>query len=240
MVGSAWKCPLQDVSNNSIVFNNMKTTADFDLCLGEQFRVRCLQEIASAMAQLYKMSFEKGGSLILDEDGYVSGVDARHYVDFNASSQTLCCVDDLGDDDRPFSFYETGPRSDVKSYFLDALDRREGLRKRTSFNDGAHTLLGHFVNWSLASCDTETSAAKAFVLGHPDFDPPNIFTDKDGRLTGIIDWDWVAAVPSPVGCLKYPNFIMKDYHPNSYKFDSNAGRPDDGCDECSSAELECY
>lgn len=203
---------------------------------GEQFRARCLQGIAEAMAQLNKLSFERGGALSFDKDGNVSGVGARYYADFNAFHRKLYAKEFSGDGF--FPFHEAGPLTDVGSYFLSALDQRPGPQGRTPFRQGAYILLRHLIDWSLI--DPTTSPNRAFVLAHPDFDTHNIFTDEDGTLTGIIDWHWVAAVPRSVGCLKLPNFLMRDFDPECYDFDAKAGRPDDGCDECSPAELRCY
>jgi len=210
--------------------------ADNEGFLGEQFRARCLQGVAAAMAQLNKFAFNKCGSLTFDKEGNASDIDSRYCADFNAFHRRLC-AEDYGEDDS-FPFQETGPLADSRSYFLTALDQREVVQERSPFNQGTHYLLRLFIDWALV--DSTTSRDEEFVLAHPDFDPQNLFTDEEGTLTGIIDWDWVAAVSRSVGCLKLPNFLMKDFDPQYYDYDPESEKGDDECIDSSPSQLRCY
>ncbi len=71
-------------------------------------------------------------------------------------------------------------------------------------------LTSYSIDWGLMA--TSTSNDDHFALVHPDLNPQNIFTSRGGTITGIINWDWVAAVSRSVGCLKPPFFLMKDFN----------------------------
>jgi len=193
------------------------------------------------MAQLNKLHFDKGGSLIFDAEGVVTGVGKRNFADFHALYGQVCsnAISDDGDEeDRELPFTEVGPFEDVEAYFLHSLNKRDPEEEDSSFNQGALALLRLFTSWSLL--DSGARQERDFVLSHPDFDYQNIFTSEDGTLTGIIDWDWVAAVPNSIGCLKFPDFLMRDYNQWIYEYDIKAGEPYENCDECSPEELSCY
>ena len=70
----------------------------------------------------------------------------------------------------------------------------------------------------------ETDEGPQFVFAHPDFDHQNLLIDDDGSLSGIIDWDRVAAVPHSVGCLAYPKWLSRDWDPHSYNYDPKTRR----------------
>lgn len=61
---------------------------------------------------------------------------------------------------------------------------------------------------------------------------------EDGTLSGILDWDGVAAVPLSLGCLKFPNWLVRDWDPINYNWnvEDNVpelpfGRPENTPDE---------
>ncbi|CAF9943460.1 MAG: hypothetical protein ALECFALPRED_000404 [Alectoria fallacina] len=198
----------------------------------EEYRARALQGIAGAMSQLNRLTFGEGGALVFDDKGNFAGVGSSKAVDLEVLYEKLQI------EDRATPFYQRKPFKDPKSYFQDILDRRGKKMERSEFDKGVYDLLRLFIDWSLP--DSSTFQAKPFVLSHPDFDIQNILVTNDGTLAGIIDWDWVSAVPSYIGCQKYPLFLIKDYDPVNYDYDVKAGKPYEGYDANSPAELSCY
>ena len=199
-----------------------------------QFRIKVLQGLAEAMVQLNKFSFNQSGALLFDENGRVYGVGSRHLADFNIVYEKECNGTFRDEDDLPFS--TMGPFDHATSYFLDALKKRAGQNEEDAFANGADILARKLIDWGLRNGSQNDS----FVLAHPDLDTQNIFTKEDGTLTGIIDWDWVAAVPHAVGCQKFPDFLTADYNPNCYEFDVKTGKAIDDSGQCSPAELASY
>ena len=203
------------------------------LALREQIRIRALHGIAEAMAQLNTLTFSQGGSLLFDAKGDVVGMVPTNIVDLETQIANMRSTDY----DNTMAFCQTGPFSDPGSYLLSLLDSREGKRERGIVEQGAYKLLRLFIEWSLM--DT-SGQEKPFVLAHPDLDSQNILVNDDGSLSGIIDWDWIAAVPHCVGPHSLPQFLMQDYNPAHYAYDVEAGEPKEGFLADSPAELASY
>ena len=199
----------------------------------EQVRIRSLQGIAEAMAQLNSLTFSQGGSLLFDATGNVAGIGSSNVVDLEKQ------YEDMRSEgyDNTIAFRQTGPFEDPKSYIMALLDAREGKPERGIIQQGAYKLLRLFIEWSLMDAGGQE---KQFVLAHPDFDNQNILVKNDGSLTGIIDWDWTAAVPHCIGPQSLPKFLVQDYDPGNYVYDVEAGEPKEGFVADSPAELACY
>lgn len=199
----------------------------------EQKRIRSLHEIAEAMAQLNALTFSEGGSLLFDTKGDVVGIGSSNVVDFETQYKNV----NSADYDNTMAFRQTGPFSDPTSYILSSLDAGEGECEYGIVRRGANKLLRLFVDWSLMDGCVQD---KPFALAHPDLDSQNIFVNNDGSLAGIIDWDWISAVPHCIGPQSFPKFLMQDYDLVKYAYDVEAGRPMEGCIADSPAQLACY
>ena len=199
----------------------------------EQIRIRSLQGIAEAMAQLNSLTFSQGGSLLFDGKGNVAGVGSSNVVDLEKQ------YDNMRSEgyDNTMAFRQTGPFEDPKQYLLALLNAREGTQERSVIRQGAYKLLRLFIEWSLMDAGGQE---KQFVLAHPDLDNQNILVNNDGSLAGIIDWDWTAAVPHCIGPQSLPKFLLQDYDPGNYAYDVEAGEPKEGFLADSPAELACY
>ena len=200
----------------------------------EQFRVRSLHDIAEAMTQLNALTFHQGGSLLFDDEGNVSGMRSLNMLDLETQYAKLRSPDY----DDSLAFCQIGPFSDPKSHLLSLLGTNEGNSERSTVMQGACKLLRLFIEWSIMR--TENGREKPFVLAHPDLDSQNIFVDDDGSLTGIIDFDWIAAVPHCIGPQSLPKFLTEDFDPDNYDYDVGAGEPKAGCLANSPEELACY
>ena len=54
-------------------------------------------------------------------------------------------------------------------------------------------------------------AEEEFGLMHSDYDIQNLVVDREGNVTGIHDWDGVAAVPLQIGCVMLPFWLQSDW-----------------------------
>lgn len=134
---------------------------------------------------------------------------------------------------------ERGPFTCPKAYFMSNLNRPDPAFRADAYERGTDMCLRLFIEWALADSRNEE---RRFVLTHPDFDVQNILIAEDGTITGLIDWDGVAAVPREVGCAQYPLWLMRDWAPLRYKYDTEKREvfEDAGYEESSPAELASY
>ncbi|CAG8930125.1 unnamed protein product [Penicillium salamii] len=174
-------------------------------------RTRTLQDIAASMIQLDKFSFDKGGSLIFDQQDQLSGIGSLNPVDSADMHERLINEDP---DESPI-IIEQEPFSDPKAYYTSQLDLRG--KKDDSFNTGATQFLRMFFELMKEPCD----GRKPFVVAHPDFDIQNIIVSEDGELLGIIDWDGVSSVPRTVGNERYPGWLTRDWDPLMYSWNED-------------------
>ena len=236
-------------------------------CL-EHFRVKALQGLASLMVQLNKFTVKSSGSLVFCSDGTPIGLRGAKVMDyvpgFNKAAalqaQQQCSNNDgekgpdgisiikvnsntskasggiTNEDD---IILEHGPFSDPKAYFMANLDRPDSATRADAYERGTDMCLRLFIEWALANTQGQD---RGFVLTHPDLDFQNILVADDGTITGLIDWDGVAAVPREVGCAQYPLWLMRDWVPSRYNYDTEKGEvfPDAGYRESSPAELASY
>ena len=236
-------------------------------CL-EHFRVKTLQGLAKLMVQLNKFTVKSSGSLVFGSDGTPIGLSGAKVMDHVAeyNKATACqpqrqqsnkdgdkepdgiSINEVNSDAPKVSgdisneddiVNEHGPFSDPKAYFMSNLDRPDAATRIDAYERGMDMCLRLFIEWALANAQDHD---RRFVLTHPDLDVQNILVADDGTITGLIDWDGVAAVPREVGCAQYPLWLMRDWVPSRYKYDTENGKeyPDAGYQESSPAELASY
>ena len=176
----------------------------------EQFRARSMQTIAAAMVQLSQFTVDSGGFLQFESDGRPVGVTAARVPDWLAG---LDIEQGLTMARESCLYCEKGPIDDPAASFLFMLDRRGVREGDEPLELGSHEIVRMFTEWILEKAENANDGRKKFVLAHPDFAVQNFLVEDDGTLCGIIDWDGVAAVPLSVGCLRYPDWLMSDWHP---------------------------
>lgn len=182
--------------------------------------------------QLHQQKCDEGGDNTLDE----LRVEAATSNGPNASGCSQVHINNSEGED---IFWERGPFSCSKAYFMSNLDRSDPAFRADAYERGTDMCLRLFIEWAFAD---SRNRDRRFVLAHPDLDVQNILVADDGTLTGLIDWDGVAAVPREVGCAQYPLWLMRDWVPLRYKYDIEKGEPcaDAGYEESSPAELASY
>ena len=231
-------------------------------CL-EHFRIKTLQNLAEIMVQLNKFTVSTSGSLVFGSDGTPVRLGAAKVMDaiaeFNRIERRKSdkkgenVADDAGNRDVKSNalngslcdgndndiIYERGPFSDPKAYLMSNLDRPDPAVRADAYERGTEACLRLFIDWAFADAQNQN---RQFVLSHPDLDVQNVLVADDGTITGLIDWDGVAAVPREVGCAQYPLWLMRDWVPSRYNYDTEAGKvfADAGYEESSPAELATY
>ena len=204
----------------------------------EQFRARALQTVAEAMVQLNAFALDRGGALRFDSAGQPVDVAGAKMHDSKAFDD---CVDE-GLCPEHDVWCENGPTSDPSSYLLFTLNRRGYKKRDSAYTRGVLESARFLTQWALDISDSMDPKGQQFVLAHPDFDFQNILVNDDGTLSGILDWDGVAAVPISVGCLRYPNWLIRDWDPVNYNWNVEANEPKSysGLPENTPDELVCY
>lgn len=178
-------------------------------------RTRVLENIAEAMVQLSKFSFDRGGSVQFDSQGQPSGIGPYREVDNHAMLAGLDKDEEEfedGDDDGELIYRQYGPSDSIESFFSERLTKIPEPDIDMQNMDLA--LLKFFVDL----VPEPKSDVKPFVLAHPDFDIQNFIVSQDGELKAIIDWDGVAAVPRAVGNERYPGWLTRDWDPMMYSW----------------------
>lgn len=176
----------------------------------ERFRARALQSIATAMVQLSQFTVDRSGSLRFNSDGEPVDVAAARVPDWLAEHDIMKGLKTPGEG---CLYCEKGPITDPESSFLFMLNRRGIREEDESHVQGVNEVLRLLTQWTLKKVDSSIDHQPPFVLAHPDFALQNFLVKDDGTLCGVIDWDGVAAVPLSVGCLRYPDWLMRDWHP---------------------------
>ncbi|KAF7595040.1 hypothetical protein BBP40_007443 [Aspergillus hancockii] len=177
-------------------------------------RTRSLRDLASAMTQLEKFSFNNGGSLVFDDQGLVAGIGPLRLVNIAAMRQRL-----KADDSNTSTIYlESRAISNAREYYTALLDcRRE---PGSSFEKGVLKLLRMLIGWIPQPSD----GREPFVLAHPDLNMQNILVSEDGTLQAVIDWDGVSAVPRSIGNERYPSWLTRDWDPGRYHWTEDMER----------------
>ncbi|RDW93815.1 phosphotransferase family protein [Aspergillus mulundensis] len=194
-------------------------------------RIRALEDIASAMAQLEKFSFQTGGSLVFGSDGSPSGIGPMRRVDQKAMIDRWFVHQNPDDD---LIHLQCGAFSSPKKYYTHMLDVHP---EEYPIPKGIAILLRHFISWVPEPGDTDP-----FVLAHPDYNIQNFMVSEDGGLQGIIDWDGVAAVPCSLGNESYPGWLTRDWDSAMYSYTESMedGVEPDGVWEDSPKDLVYY
>ena len=180
-------------------------------------RNRSLQDIAAAMVQLDKFTFDKAGSLVFNDQQTPIDVGPMRFVNTPAMLDRLQCEDP----DESTIYLEAGPFSAPKEYYSVILSYRG--EQSSSFERGLLSFLRLAISCIPEPAPTNKSQ-KPFVLAHPDMDIQNFLVDDEGALQAIIDWDGVGCVPHTLGNRRYPSFLTRDWDPAMYGWNEDMER----------------
>ena len=168
-----------------------------------QNRVRMLVDLAKALLQLNEIKLPGIGAPEFDDDGRLTGVSSWTQRDYELGG-SWCYASEPR---------EIGPFSNLKP-LLHVMCQN----MKVEDNDDEDNLawLNQILEWVVEFCPPTDAR-----LIHDDLNLYNFVADTDGRLKGILDWDFVLAVPECLGNKGYPKFLAFDFKTTC-----------DGTDEC--------
>jgi hypothetical protein len=176
----------------------------------DEHRHTFFQSLAENMSQLKDITFPKIGSLELDEDG-VFGVGP-----ILPSWQNL-----LDQPDRDYhSWVLPGPFVSVHAFLSTIIAQRTACAPSERY----HAQLALLRMFALSLPDLSLDDPP-FVLSMPDINYQNIFITEDGRISCLVDWDGIGAVPRQAGYARYPSWITKDWDPWGHGYYFRSGTP---------------
>jgi hypothetical protein len=177
-----------------------------------RIRVNFLRSLATQMAKLQTLEFDRAGTLDFSHDAENPIIGPTYHWKTVSEMANLS----LNDLSTPASINCIPAYSTSKEYFTNALNihwpHREG--SEDNINNGRRRIM----EFMLASppfnkSKTVGDEKETFVLRHDDLDFQNVLCDEQGNVTAIIDWDKCRAAPRCVGFASLPGFLTKDWAP---------------------------
>lgn len=172
----------------------------------EKKRINFLCSLARAMNELGTLRFDQTGSLHVQHGSRDPPTISSYY--------TWTCAEEPGKSNRhpPHSSVQElvkGPLDDswnIEAQCEDHGDVKENII--ASRRVGIRKILD-----MVLSSPAFNQIDEYFTVCHPDLDLQNILTDKDGNITGIIDWDGAFFAPRCMGASSVPKFLNRDWFP---------------------------
>lgn len=182
----------------------------------EPTRIKILRNLAGLMSQLHILPFDRIGSLASESNNAFQHVDAIIRMNYD--------LDEMFEGGSVWGTVSLfGPFKSTKAYLLAMLDDPKEVPKEQDWTKAELCLLRQAIDSIPRSLDTP----QTFSLGHPDFNYQNIFTNDEGEITGLIDWDGVHTLPRALGFARYPSWITRDWDPAKYGYDKPDSRGED-------------
>ena len=177
-------------------------------------RVRILEGVTAAMAQLECVSFHQGGTPVFNEKGKLAGIQSEFFLSHSEYSDECERTQSSGSESDEIDIRLTfGPWNTPREYYTRYLD---SYPTDSASRLGEKKLLEMLIGWI-----PEPEHTRPFVLRHPDFFPHNFIVSEDGELQGIIDWDLPLLVPRSIGNESYPMWLTHDWTPSSYFYEES-------------------
>ncbi|KAF2453548.1 hypothetical protein BDY21DRAFT_265871, partial [Lineolata rhizophorae] len=182
-----------------------------------QRNLKVLEQVAEAMLQLDKFSFDQGGSLEFNHEGQFLGIGPMRRLDVDSTNFGLESLHRATESRLDFMVTANyGPYRTPKDFYKNIFTRtwNEYLPDETIFASYNALEL-------LVECIPEPDdGRKAFVLAHPDLSIQNvIISPEDGTVLAIIDWHGTGAVPRSMGNESYPLWLTRDWTASNYQWD---------------------
>ncbi|KAJ5171733.1 hypothetical protein N7492_004326 [Penicillium capsulatum] len=172
-------------------------------------RTRCLNDIAAAMVQLDKFTFDKAGALKFDETGQPSGIGPMMAVDVDR--EYWKSHDDNMDDEWTWVIHE--PFETERDYYMADINRlsKPVVYERPENDDWDNGWKGLYDLFFDSLEKIHPDQAKGFVLAHPDLSSANIIVSDEGVVRASIDRDKAHIVPRTFGNDRFPNWLGEDW-----------------------------
>ncbi|PYH92126.1 hypothetical protein BO71DRAFT_458078 [Aspergillus ellipticus CBS 707.79] len=179
-----------------------------DLMPLEERRLRILDSVAEAMAQLRGFNFDEIGSVEVDDQG--------HRLIHPCYSYKVS--------DKDMWYEESGPYESTVGYLRARLaEQHSGTGKKDeSLEFGCRMFLDMMISCLPRSTNRNSDDHETFVLAVPQFDSINILVDDQCHVTGFINWDGVQTMPRFLGYAIFPSWITRDLDPLVYNYPGDA------------------
>ena len=166
--------------------------------LDEACQLKALDEIAKAMVRLTTASFPQIGTIREDEELDFAGIGPMVQYTMNAEY--------LGTNQ-----HEVGPFYSLERQWINTMN----LDDSWSECDKRIAML------AINSIPDFMLGPGTITLAHPDLNSQNIMFDRNGQITGFIDWERASTALLSTGCARYPIWLMDDFDPYRYDFDAS-------------------
>ncbi|PYH46163.1 uncharacterized protein BP01DRAFT_397375 [Aspergillus saccharolyticus JOP 1030-1] len=180
----------------------------------EEKRLRILNDVAEAVAQLRGFQFDQIGFIEGDEAATAPG-GARGRGGHQPIPMGPCFgweENYLQDTTHIFHIEQCGPFTSSAAYLRNRLQRTtqwvEGIPDR-----GCRVLLDLMIDCLPRSTRRHSEPRESFVLSIPDLSAKNVLVDEQGRVTGFVDWDDVHTMPRFLGYAGFPGWIITYLNP---------------------------
>ena len=174
-------------------------SADVPTIGTERKRITFLRSLARIMTDIQSISFEQIGMPVYNE------YHGDHYV-----GPTYHWVNDR--DDKLFERAASDPTQGYIRTILEANFMPQWGPDVDFFSRkyGVYQILKMVFQQSVFN----PPSPETFSIHHNDLDLQNILVDKDGNITGIIDWDNTFLAPRCIGAAAVPIFLRNDWFPH--------------------------
>ncbi|RAH63905.1 uncharacterized protein BO66DRAFT_257738 [Aspergillus aculeatinus CBS 121060] len=170
----------------------------------EEKRLRILNSVAEAMAQLRGFQFEQIGSLDVADE---------RLGQLNAMAPCYGWEENYQDDGgHVFHVQQCGPFSSSTAYLRHRLQRVTQWTETPS-DRGCRVLLDLMIDCLPRSTRRRSDPHESFVLSVPDLSAKNVLVDEQGAVTGFVDWDGAHTMPRYLGYSSFPGWITTDLNP---------------------------
>jgi hypothetical protein len=192
-------------------------------------RIRILESIAKAMAQLHGLEFPKIGELQFSDPPILAVTDITKYDvkdvinNCGAGGIQANLADCSGGHRNPdcsalhsrVHTYRLGPFSTTQDFFIWPFSVQHDAKVVDIYGTGMVELLRMMIRCMPASTPSG-APPESFVLAHPNYELRKFLVTDDGTLASIIGWDKLKSVPHCRGYSAYPGWITKDWDPDMY------------------------
>lgn len=175
-----------------------------DIDFDEQKRMTAIAGVASEMAKLYPLQFDKTGMLRFDAD------DEASHVDYE--------IESWGTHDKAWG--KTRKHGPFKNYSEWIDDHMPQLSCRKEPRDLMSPISNSGKVKIMIESTPDLMRNAPLSLCLPDADFQNILCDPTtGQITGFIDMDNIRVAPVVIGSAAFPRFLVKDRCPTLYAQD---------------------
>lgn len=101
---------------------------------------------------------------------------------------------------------QSGPYRTARDFLQDRYDTSTGA-------DTANRAESLVMDLLLSLFPVVRKRHRGFSLCPPDFDSQNVLVDREGNVTGFLDWDMVRTMPHCVSFCRFPGWLMRDWFP---------------------------